>query len=157
MQHLLDFVHEHTLEEQLYLVAHTPVGDIELLWQRGFGPGDEHLWQLRPYQCEGPWELVHAGDLLDHLEAHGVDMNAIELELASMVSTQIAFADMLLRDADEALGREVVARARRGYQQFVSELKLTVEKLTGPRSSMSVVAGGCDQSQARAGHLTIVR
>lgn len=156
MQHLLDFVHAHTLEDQLYLVAHTEVGDIELLWQRGLVPGDEHLWQLRPYRCEGPWELVHAGDLLDHLEARGVDMNAIELELSSMVSTQIAFADMLLRDADEALGREVVVRARKGYQQFVSELKVTIERLTGPRSSLSVVAGGGESSE-RAGHLTLVR
>jgi hypothetical protein len=157
MQHLLDFVHEHTLEDQLYLVAHTPVGDIELLWRRGICPGEERLWQLRPYQCEGPWELVHAGDLLDHLEARGVDMNAIELELASMVATQIAFADLLLRNADEALGRETVQRARRGYQQFVSELKLTVDKLTGSQSGMTVVAGGGDQTEARAGHLTLVR
>jgi hypothetical protein len=155
MQHLLDFIHEHTLEEQLYFVAATPVGELELMWRRGLG---ENLWEVRPNKCEGPWQPVHCGDLLEHLEERGVDMQAVERELQAMVVTQLAFADVVLRDATQLLGRDVVQRAVHRHRDFMTELQGAIQRLASPgRASMIVVPGGGDQTSAREGHLTVVR
>ena len=45
MKHLLDFIYDHVVEEQLYLVVETPAGDLELMWQRS---GIADVWQVRP-------------------------------------------------------------------------------------------------------------
>jgi hypothetical protein len=155
MQHLLDFINDHTLDEQLYLVVDTPAGELELLWRRQVDAG---LWQLRPNKCEGPWQLVHRGDLLDHLEERGVDLPLVEHELKAMVITQIAFADIVLRDAAVLLGRDVVQQAVRQHRGFMAELQGEIRRLIEPpRPSMVVVNGGGAQTLVRAGHLTVVR
>jgi len=158
MQHLLDFIHEHTLEEQLYLVVQTHAGELELIWQRHSEP--EH-WQIRPNKCEGPWELVERTRLLDALARRAIDLTRLERELTAMVLTQVAFADLVLRHATNLLGPDVVRRALIGHREFMGELKAAVDRLTAPppalRPSMRVVAGGGAQSDARAGHLNVVR
>ena len=130
MQHLLDFIHEHTLEEQLYFVATSRSGDLELTWQRRVAPTH---WQVRPSGREGPAELVHQRDLLLVLRARQADMVKIERELQAIVITQIAFADLVLRDASALLGTDSVRRA-----------------------AITVHAGGGEQTAARAGHLSLL-
>jgi hypothetical protein len=159
MQHLLDFIHEHTLEEQLYLVAPTPAGELELLWQRC--PGQDN-WQIRPRQCEGPYELIGRAELLGNLERRGVDMASVERELNVMAMTQIAFADLVLRDATRQLGAEFVDNAVRGHAQFLDELQAALRKLIEPAGpSMVVHRGGAAPSATQAPghqrHLTLVR
>lgn len=83
MQHLLDFIHEHIRENQLYLVVDSAEGEIELRWQRQDG---DDVWQLRVKQAGSGAEVVHYGDLLDHLEALGADMSAVERELHAIVA-----------------------------------------------------------------------
>ena len=155
MQHLLDFIHDHTLEEQLYLVAPTPAGELELLWQRC--PGQDH-WQIRPRQCEGPYELVARADLLSSLERRGVDMPTVERELNVMAMTQIAFADIVLRDASRQLGRDFVDQAIRGHAQFLDELQAALRRLLEPATpSMVVHQGGAAPTSTRTRHLKLVR
>lgn len=155
MQHLLDFIQEHTLEEQLYFVAERAGEELEVLWRRG-ERGDH--WQLRPKRCEGPWELIPRDTLIEHLSARGVDMAGVKNELHSLLAIQIAFADMVLRDANQQLGRDVVERFVIGQQGFLDELHRAVEQLTiGARPSMVVVEGGGAQTTVREGHLSLVR
>ena len=155
MQHLLDFIHEHTLDDQLYILADTPSGALELQWRRA--ESAEH-WQIRPHRGEGPWDRIHRANLLHSLQARGADMRGVERELEQLVATQIAFADMVLCDAAEHLGREVVQRAVHGHRAFLGELRATVQQLTAPaRPSMAVVHGGGEQTTTRAGHLRLVR
>jgi hypothetical protein len=155
MQHLLDFVHEHTLEEQLFFVVDTSVGELELLWQRRVAP--EH-WQLRFTQREGPAELVPRAQMLSVLETRRADVASVERELNSLVATQIAFADMVLSDADALLGHDVVRRAVRGHQEFIGQPQAAIEQLTAPpRPKMTVLAGGGVPSATRSGHLTVVQ
>jgi len=162
MQHLLDFIHDHTLEEQLYLVVQTPAGELELLWQRF--PGQDE-WQIRPRQCEGPWERVTRAELLGSLERRGVDMEGVERELNTMAMTQIAFADIVMRDAARQLGRDFVQQAVRGHEQFLDELQAALRRLIEPTQSATQSAGpkmvmhrgGGVQSAGRGKHLTLVR
>lgn len=157
MQHLLDFVHEHTLEEQLYLVVDTAAGPLEVLWQRHH---DADSWQLRPHQAEAAYEHVARSALLDTLRARGANMERVERELRAIVMTQIAFADMLLRDADACLGREVVESAVMGHREFLSQLKSAVSELVirpaQKKPSMKVLNGGGAQSETRSGHLRVL-
>lgn len=162
MQHLLDFIHEHTVDEQLYLVAAARTGELELLWQRR---EDADHWQLRPRHGEDGWERVHRSELLEALAQRGVDMSAVERELNAMATTQIVFADMVLCDARRVLGRDTVRRAVLGHRDFVGELRAALERLTNApesestppaRPSMMVIKGGGDQSEARTGHLSVV-
>lgn len=152
MQHLLDFIVEHSLETQLYFVAASPAGDLELLMKRS-----EHVdhWQVRPLRREGPLELVHRSQLIEHLEQRGANMEGVKRELHAMLAAQIAFADMVLRDANQELGPELVERFVAANQTFILQLKAAVEQLTRP--AMQVVHGGGEQTTSRAGHLTIVR
>jgi hypothetical protein len=157
MQHLLDFVHEHTLEDQLYLVLETSSGELELLWQRR---PDANSWQLRPHKSEAAYENVARSVLLDTLRAKGADMDRLERELRAIVMTQIAFADMLLRDANTALGREFVHAALAGHHAFISELKSSITELVlkpgKSKPQMQVLAGGGASSETRSGHLRVV-
>jgi len=155
MQYLLDFIQKHTLEEQLYFVAQRPSGDLELLWR---AREDAHHWQLRPRHCEGPCELIHRDALIHELEARGVDMAGVKQELNAMLAAQIAFADMLLRDANQHLGRDLVQRFVRGHRDFIDELQTAIAQLSvPPRTKMLLVDGGGAQTTLRAGHLSLVR
>jgi hypothetical protein len=157
MQHLLDFVHEHTLEEHLYLVVDTSAGELELLWQR---QRDLHSWQLRPHRSEAAYETVARSALLDTLRARGANMERVERELRAIVMTQIAFADLLLRDAHDTLGRELVQSAVQGHQGFLNDLKSAVTELVlrpaQRKPHMQVLNGGGVQSETRSGHLRVV-
>jgi hypothetical protein len=155
MQHLLDFIQEHTLEEQLYFAVPTGTGDLELSWRRSDAP--DH-WHVRPKRSAGPWELVSRSELVLQLETRGADMNAVKCELNAMLAAQIAFADMVLRDANQQLGQKVVERYVRGHRDFIVDLQAAIEKLTAPvKPKMVLVAGGGVQTETRAGHLSIVR
>jgi hypothetical protein len=156
MQHLLDFVHEHTLEEQLFLVVETSSGELELLWQRR---QDINSWQLRPYKSEAPYESVARAELIDTLRARGAVMERVERELRAIAMTQIAFADMLLRDANTALGRDFVNDALRGHEAFMTQLTSSITELVlkpakaNAKAKMQVLAGGGASSETRSGHL----
>ena len=154
MQHLLDFIVEHTLEDQLYFVAHCPEEKLEVLWKRGEA---SEQWQVRPQRGEGPWEIVWRSELIGRLEARGADMGAVKQELHAMLAAQIAFADMVLRDANQQLGREVVERFVVGHQEFIRDLQAAIEQIAPRRPSMTVVSGGGEQTQTREGHLSVVR
>lgn len=157
MQYLLDFAHDHTLEDQLYLVVATTAGDLELLWERR---NDPNSWQLRPYKSDAPWARVARAELIAALETRGADMQRVEHELRAIVMTQIAFADMVLRDANACLGRETVRTAVMGHQDFLNELQSTVSELVirpaQTKPQMQVLAGGGAQSEGRSGHLRVV-
>jgi hypothetical protein len=156
MQYLLDFIHDHTLEERLFFVIDSALGELELLWQRRVHA--DH-WQVRPRNVEGPAELVHRQHLLQLLAARSGDMAGIERELQSMVATQIAFADMVLADAHVALGREMVESALRGHHDFIGQLQTAIAQFVAPapaRPKMTVVPGGGLPSATRSGHLTVV-
>jgi hypothetical protein len=155
MQHLLDFIHDHIVEEQLYLLLDTPAGELEVVWRRLDGMNH---WQLRPKNCEGPWERVHRADLLAHLAARHVDMAAVEQELHGLVATQIVFADLILRDAHRLLGSTAVRHALSSYREFVALLQASVMQLIAPaRPSLAVVPGEAAKTPSRSGHLTIIR
>ena len=158
MQYLLDFAHDHTLEDQLYLVVATATGDLELLWERR---NDPNSWQLGPYRSEVAWERVERSRLIDELSARKARMDRVEQELRAIVMTQIAFADMVLRDAEASLGRETVRKAVMGHQDFLNALQTTVADLVvrpaaPPKPPMQVLTGGGAQSECRSGHLRVV-
>ncbi|MEY4578051.1 MAG: hypothetical protein RL701_2754 [Pseudomonadota bacterium] len=160
MQHLLDFIHEHTQEDQLYLVASTPSGELEFLWQSRVA---RNQWQIRPMRCEGPWHLIDRSEVIAVLTARNADMASVECELRSIVMTQIAAANMVLRAATSLLGADVVERAVLAHEAFVYELTDFVEQLaprakpaTRDRPKLSVVAGEGGQTSARSGHLRVV-
>ena len=156
MQHLLDFVHEHTLEEQLYLVVETSTGALELLWQRR---QDASSWQVREYKSEAAYELIARAALIDTLRAKGANMERVERELRAIAMTQIAFADMLLRDAHAALGRDFVYSALRGHEELMNQLKSSITELVlkpvkaKAKAQMQVLDGGGAASETRSGHL----
>ena len=155
MQHLLDFIQEHTLEDHLYFVAQSPAGELELLWKRAQHDGH---WQLRHKRSDGPWELVPQGKLIASLASRDVDMEGVKQELHSLLAVQIAFADMVLRDANQQLGTQLVQRFVRGQQGFIADLRAAIERVTErARPSMVVVQGGGAQTASRNGHLSIIR
>src|SRR6185312_12016210 len=126
MQHLLDFVHEHTLEEQLYMVIEVATGELELLWQRRHHPGS---WQLRPHKSDAPHELVQRETLLASLEKRGANMERVETELRAIVMTQIAYASLLLGDARTSFGEELLEAATFSHQEFARELNGAITEL----------------------------
>lgn len=154
MQHLLDFIIDHTLEEQLYLVAACPSGELELTWRRAETP--EH-WQIRPKHCEGPAELVHRRFVIDSLGARDANAEALKGELHAMLAAQIAYADLILRDANQQLGNELVQRFVFGHQAFIEQLQAAAEAAISARPRMKLVTGGSAQTQLRTGHLSLVR
>lgn len=155
MQHLLDFIHEHTLERQLYFAVDTAEGELEMHWQRQVGEDD--LWEVRLRESKGDEERVHYGDLLDVLEQRGADMAAVEQQLQALVVTQLAFADAVLRDATALFGVRAVDQARSVHRGFIHELERTVEHMTAPAVGMAVVRGGGAESSAPVGRLALVR
>jgi len=154
MQHLLDFIQEHTLEEQHYLVAKCPSGELELFWRRH---DSADFWQVRPKRCEGPFEHVHRRVLVAYLEARNADLEAFKQELHAMLAAQIAYAEIILRNANDQLGRDLVQRFVLGQQSFIEQLQAAAQNLTARQPRMSVVDGGQAQTALRTGHLSLVR
>ena len=154
MQHLLDFIHEHTLERHAYLVIASPEGDLELSWQHKTGA--DGLWHVRPHRSQEPGTLVHYGDLLDFLESLGADMQALQRELEAMVITHVAFADGVLREARQVLGADLVQQTLADQRAFALQLRAAVTHMIQPVHSMKVLSGGGAQTRARTGHLTLV-
>ncbi|HET8935128.1 MAG TPA: hypothetical protein VFN67_16885 [Polyangiales bacterium] len=155
MQHLLDFIHEHSLDQQLFLVVETPEGALSLTWRRN--EDADGLWDVSPASGEQPGEQVHYGDLLDHLEVREVDLAAFERELRAIVLTHIAVADIVLRDARRALGPEVV-------QQRLLELRATATKLSAAQARvqeaatcLTLIQGEAVMPSARIGRLKLIR
>lgn len=155
MQHLLDFIHQHSLEQQLYLVVEAPRGALALTWQRQEDADD--MWEVQALSGDEPVERVHFGDLLDHLEEHEVDPEDVERELRAVVLTHIAVADVVLRDAKQVLGPAVV-------QSSLFELRSTALKLTAAqaqereaRPSLTLIHGQAVETSARSGRLSLVR
>jgi hypothetical protein len=160
MQHLLDFVHEHTLEEQLYLVVEVAAGELELLWQRRHHPSS---WQLRPHKSDAAYQLVERESLLDSLQQRGASMERVEAEFRAIVMTQIAYASLLLGDAKSSLGQELLQAATSSHQEFARELNGAITELvirpmsrSAPKPSLQLVIGGGVQSETRTGHLRVV-
>lgn len=154
MQHLLDFIQEHTLDEQHYLVARCPSGELELFWRRA---DTADFWQVGPKRCEGPLERVHRRNLIAFLEARGANLDAFKQELHAMLAAQIAYADLILRNANNQLGRELVERYVLGQQTFIEQLQAAAQGLMSSRPRMVVVKGGQAQTAMRTGHLSLVR
>ena len=155
MQHLLDFVHEHSVEPELFLSAATADGELELIWRRAQGEGE---WLVRQRGCEGPVERVPRSGLLRHLETRAVDMRAIERQLQALVATQIVFADILLRDATKLLGCDALESTREAHREFMTLLVTSVRQLLEPaRANVQLISGDAAQSPARTGHLKRIR
>ena len=154
MQHLLDFIHEHILDQQLYVVLPASEGDLELTFRRELGQDD--LWQVRPLGSQEAGERIHYGDLLDALESRGADLEALQRELQVLIVNRIAFADMLLRQAKEVLGADTVRRTLADHRAFESQLRAAVERLLPSAPAIAVLAGGGAQTATRTGHLKLV-
>lgn len=155
MQHLLDFIHEHNLEQQLYLVVETPEGALSLTWRRQADADGQ--WEVQSACGEGAVELVHYGDLLDHLEQREVDLTGLERELRAIVLTNIAVADVVLRDARQVLGNEAVQRRLFELRASASQLSAAHVQLSEPRPMLTLIRGAASKSSPRTGQLTLVR
>jgi hypothetical protein len=157
MQHLLDFIHEHSLEQQLYLTVEAPAGALALTWQRQAGEDD--VWEVRALAADSGEEVehVHYGDLLDHLEERGADLSALASELRAIVLTYVAVADVVLSDARQLLGP--VALQQRLYELRPSRnpSALAEARMPEPRLSLTVVKGEAAEPSARTGKLQLVR
>ena len=145
MQHLLDFIQEHSLEERVHLAVPGEDGRLELTWRRS--PGSDDLWHVCA-EDEGRIEPVHFGDLLDHLELRGADMAALERELQAIVRIQVACADVVLREARQVLGHDVVRRVVAAPRTPARE---------PVRDALTVIEGTGERTAARSGHLKLLR
>lgn len=155
MQHLLDFIHEHNLEQQLYLVVEAPEGALSLTWKRQTEADDE--WEVQLATGEGAVELVHYGDLIDHLELREVDLAAVERELRAIVLTNIAVADVVLRDARQALGNEAVQRRLFELRASATLLSAAQARFGVSAPCLSLIRGEALESSPSIGRLTLVR
>ncbi|MEY4514041.1 MAG: hypothetical protein RLZZ450_6163, partial [Pseudomonadota bacterium] len=106
MQHLLDFIHDHRFEEQLYCVLQATGGELELSWCRS---SDPLHWQVRRQKSQSAAERIPRTRLLAYLAEHGADLAEFERELKAAVTSQIVVAHHLLTDARSALGEELVS------------------------------------------------
>jgi hypothetical protein len=154
MQHLLDFVHDHLLDEHLYCVVPSEEGDLELSWRRQLDP--QH-WEVRRARSDDPADLrlVPRAQLLATLELRGADLGAFERELRASVAVQIVLASQLLVDARSTLGDDTVEAVLRGHREFARELVAAVSSLTAPRLTLHEGAGA--RTDLRTGHLALVR
>lgn len=175
MQHLIDFIHEHTLDENVYLVVESTIGECELTWNRH---RDGECWRLRPKATPGDganaegatdeaaaaeqgegWTRVPRAELIERLRGLQVNMRGFEAELRAIVTTQIVFADMVLADARKALGRDAVRRAVLSHRDFVGELNAALQRLVPKaevRDRMAVIHGDGHATKVRRGHLSLV-
>jgi hypothetical protein len=155
MQHLLDFVCEYSLDPNLHLVVDAADGALTLSWQRDVG--EDGVWRIRQRSNPERLELVHYGDLLDHLELLGVDSRVLERALRSVIASQVAHADTVLRDAERVLGLDAVKRIADQQLTAARELQAALVREAETSASIAVLPGGGAQTAARTGHLTLVR
>ncbi|MET0340275.1 MAG: hypothetical protein ABW252_04705 [Polyangiales bacterium] len=128
MQHLLDFLYEHSLDKRLFCVLAAGDEDLQLTWH-----ADDPLhWEVR-HASAGPAERVPRSRLIADLDRRGAVLEAFEGELRAMVATHIVVADQLLSAAQDILGSDGVSAVLRGHDQFVHDLRRVLTSLLTPR------------------------
>jgi hypothetical protein len=128
MQHLLQFLYEHTFDEQLYCVVPCERGELQLTW-RAETP---HSWEVRRPGQDSCEELPRQ-DLLGYLEDRGADLLSFEHELTSLVAAHVVVADQLLAAARRALGGDTVRAMLHGQEHFARDLRQALTAAVPPR------------------------
>jgi len=152
MQYLLDFVHDHVLEEQLYCVLPAHGAELAVLWRRN---ADPLHWEIRPTKSDAAPERVARAQLVHVLTERGADLGSFERQLRAVVEAQIVVAHQLLSDARHVLGTDTVDTALDNHRAFARELVEAVTRLTAP--ALTVLRGEGVRSHVRSGHLALVR
>ena len=147
MQDLLDFLREHMVSDQLRIAIPSPAGELEVLQQRL--PDRDSAWQVRVIGSTGDGVRVPQAQLLQTLQAQGVDMLALERELHALLATQVTFAELVLRDAARLLSAEQAAGAQRARHELLGILWLSLQELAAAQREAA-------ETPTRAGHLTLV-
>lgn len=150
MQHLLDFVQDHMVSDQLRVVLGSAAGELEITHQRS----EPELWQLRATASCEPARRVRGSQLLDCLAALSVDMRAFQSELHALLATQITFAEVVLRDAVQLLGLPPTAAARDARRELLGILWMSLQEL-GPEPTRQR-AEAANAEEPREPHLTLV-
>ncbi|HEX5660821.1 MAG TPA: hypothetical protein VFX59_26690 [Polyangiales bacterium] len=125
MQHLLDFLYEHSFDKQLFCVLPARGGELQLTW-RAAAPA----WTIKHANTE---QQIPRTELLAHLSTRGAELDVFERELQSLVAAHIVVAEHLLRAAREALGNEGIELALHGQRELTRELREALTPLLPPR------------------------
>jgi hypothetical protein len=128
MQHLLQFLYDHSFDKQLYCVVPSASGPLHRSW-RAASP---QVWELRREGSQVAEQLPRAS-LLAHLRAQNADLTSFERELSSLIAAHVVVADQLLVAAHDALGSESVRAMLRGQEHFARELKRALTSALPPR------------------------
>jgi hypothetical protein len=128
MQHLLEFLYEHSFDKQLYCVVPSARGELQLTW-RAKAP---LRWEIRR-AGEAAFEERPRGDLLAYLSEQGADLASFEHELNALVAAHVVVADQLLSAARRALGGDMVSAMLRGHDSFVHDLQQALRASAPPR------------------------
>jgi len=157
MQHLLDFVQEHMISDQLCIRVDSGAGEIEVLQRRQ--PDRDSAWYVRVIPSADAAVRVPHTQLLATLQAQGVDMLAFERELHALLATQVTFAELVLRDAAQLLSAERNASAHEAQRELLGILWLSLQELEQAepeRPALRAISGEAGETPARAGHLSLV-
>lgn len=133
MEKLIEFFENKCLEPKLYWRVKTRTRDktFELEWHRD----RRTKWHLRSVPQPGedhdqqPWDVFETEQLTAKLIAVDIDPAEVESKIKSTTLQQVVFAKMMVDDAHEFFGEEVVAEAVEETQQFLSELRNMVSDL----------------------------
>jgi hypothetical protein len=156
MQYLLDFIQEHMITDELRIALDGPAGGVEILRQRS--PEDDNGWLVRVIGSEEPARRVPHATLLETLQTMGVNMQALQSELHASFTTQVTFAELLLRDASQLLGAALPASTQAARRELLGLLWLSLQELSegGEQPSLRALQGDAIETPARTGHLTLV-
>jgi hypothetical protein len=155
MQYLLDFIQEHMITDALGIALDGAEGRLELLYRRS--PDRDNGWLIRVIGSEAPARCVPHAQLLETLQALGVDMQALQSELHALLTTQVTFAELLLRDATQLLGAALPASTQAARRELLGLLWLSLQELNeSERPSLHALQGDAVETPARTGHLTLV-
>jgi hypothetical protein len=127
MQHLLQFLYEHSFDKQLYCVVQSGRGELHLTWR----VAEPSCWQIRQAGSQEA-EHVSRASLVAYLAEQGADLSVFEQELQGLVAAHIVVADQLLAAARSVRGAGAVDAALQGQQRFVRELRQALTSALPP-------------------------
>ncbi|MFW7379603.1 MAG: hypothetical protein ACOH5I_12390 [Oligoflexus sp.] len=127
MQNLLKFLDYAGIDPKLYWRTKSIDGEqeFEIQWRR-----DQDLsWRFRR-SGDLFWQMCKTDDLITALQQISIDVPAFESKLRYTILQQVAFADKIVREAQQILGEEAVDQAIRDNQRFLQQLEDVILQMT---------------------------
>ena len=132
MQKLINFIDFHCFDNQLYwrIPQLYTKDEFEVQWLKDKKPN----WRYRKVGAE-EWMTCSSDELISRLNDQKLNMIQVDNCLRTAVTQQVTFADKVLKEGTDILGKEAVKKAIEDNDRFMDEIAEAISTLINKKDT----------------------